>query len=480
MTLRDLIVISTGNLWRMKLRATLTIAGVLIAIGAFVSMVSFGAGNQRNIENQFNQLGLFTTMTVLPKESDSSSVPLDAAALERLATVPGVNLVYPYDAFAVTVRLGDSTVKSKAQALPTSAVKTKLFSGLAAGSGFASDTARQVIINTELMEELGITVPDSAIGKKIVVSVHVSTIDSGLIHILKDKGETVIDRIKRIRPDSLRYAQYRNRVLRTEANEVVRRFVNGFMNAQREVSDTLTIAGVRDMMMATRLRIEPMFIPIATAARFSSAGPGNNPTELFRAMTSGTLFQEPSARKNFSQVTIDFDPKVLYSTIKDSVQSMGYRTFSFAEQFEQIQRMFIYLNLALGVIGLIALFTASLGIMNTMVMSINERRKEIGVLKSLGADDSDIRRLFLVESAVIGFLGTIGGILLGWGISRIVATVAKMFMRKEGIPEMDLFALPVWLILVALAVGVGISIIAGLYPAARASRVDPVAALRNE
>ena len=480
MTLRDLIVISTGNLWRMKLRATLTIAGVLIAIGAFVSMVSFGAGNQRNIENQFNQLGLFTTMTVLPKESDSSSVPLDAAALERLATVPGVNLVYPYDAFAVTVRLGDSTVKSKAQALPTSAVKTKLFSGLAAGSGFASDTARQVIINTELMEELGITVPDSAIGKKIVVSVHVSTIDSGLIHILKDKGETVIDRIKRIRPDSLRYAQYRNRVLRTEANEVVRRFVNGFMNAQREVGDTLTIAGVRDMMMATRLRIEPMFIPIATAAKFSSAGPGNNPTELFRAMTSGTLFQESSTRKNFSQVTIDFDPKVLYSTIKDSVESMGYRTFSFAEQFEQIQRMFIYLNLALGVIGLIALFTASLGIMNTMVMSINERRKEIGVLKSLGADDSDIRRLFLVESAVIGFLGTIGGILLGWGISRIVATVGKMFMRKEGIPEMDLFALPLWLILVALAVGVGISIIAGLYPAARASRVDPVAALRNE
>jgi len=159
---------------------------------------------------------------------------------------------------------------------------------------------------------------------------------------------------------------------------------------------------------------------------------------------------------------------------------LGFRTFSFAAEFEKIQQVFIYFDLALGVVGLIALITASLGIVNTMVMSINERRREIGVLKSLGADDSDIRRLFLIESGVMGVLGTAGGILFGWIITRIVSAIAQAYMKSEGIPPLDLFALPVWLILIALGIGVGVNMLAGWYPAARAARVDPVAALRNE
>ena len=100
MTLRDLIVISTGNLWRMRFRASLTIAGVLIAIAAFVSMVSFGAGNQEYITKEFNDLGLFSTIQVSPKSSPNStdvdSFPwLDHAAIEKLSRISGVNLVYP-------------------------------------------------------------------------------------------------------------------------------------------------------------------------------------------------------------------------------------------------------------------------------------------------------------------------------------------------------------------------------------------------
>jgi putative ABC transport system permease protein len=199
-------------------------------------------------------------------------------------------------------------------------------------------------------------------------------------------------------------------------------------------------------------------------------------------MSSGNLFFAPEDKsgKTFSQITLDIDPHVLYKTISDSVESLGYKTFSFAAQFEEIQKAFFYFDLALSVIGLIALLTASLGIVNTMVMSITERKREIGVLKSLGADEREIRGLFLVESGVIGFIGTIIGIFSGWVITRIVSAVAHFYMRREGIPEMELFALPMWLILIALAVGVGVSVLAGLYPAARAARVDPVEALRND
>jgi putative ABC transport system permease protein len=115
-----------------------------------------------------------------------------------------------------------------------------------------------------------------------------------------------------------------------------------------------------------------------------------------------------------------------------------------------------------------------------MVMSVSERRKEIGILKSLGADDVDIRNLFLIESGVMGAVGTVMGILTGWGASRIISAVVKFYMKRQSLPEVELFALPFWLIGIALAVGIGVSVLAGTFPAARAARVDPVEALRND
>ena len=487
MTLRDLVVISTGNLWRMKLRAFLTISGIVIAIAAFVSMLSFGAGNQEYISRQFNDLGLFSTMQVFPKNksngSDTASSPkLDNTALEKISSVPGVNLVYPYDAFTVKVKLGDSLIDSKAQALPTAAIRTKLFSRMRSGRAFFDDSSREVIVSDVLAKKLGFNLPDSIVGKSLIISVRVSTIDSGLGHILVDCGETVMDRLKRIKFDSLFNSRYRAYVIRTEMNETVKRFLNGFINAQQVVSDTLMICGVRELLPSGQLRVEPIIIPITTATRFNTSGLGGSPVEIFTAMSSGSLFSAPEDKsgKTFSQITIDLDPHILYKSVKDSIEALGFRTFSFAEQFEQIQKAFFYFDLALGVVGLIALITASLGIVNTMVMSITERKREIGVLKSLGADEFEIRGLFLVESGVIGFIGTIVGILFGWTITRIVSIIARMYMSSEGIPEMELFALPMWLVLIALGVGIGVSVLAGFYPAARASRVDPVEALRND
>jgi putative ABC transport system permease protein len=484
MTLRDRLTISAGNLRRMKLRTFLTTSGVLIAIAAFVSMLSFGAGNQQYIEGEFNKLGLFSTMQVYPKSDgpDTSSTPkLDGAALDRLAAVPGVNLVYPYDALSVTVRVADTAITTKAQALPREAVATKLYSKLLAGRSFTGDSSREAMISEELVRALKFASPDSAVGKRLVVSVRRSTIDSGLAHILVDRDVTLLDRVKKIHFDSLFRSEYRSKVIHTEANEVVRRFLYGFVNAQETINDTLTICGVRQASRAGRVRGEPVIIPVATAARFSTSGIGGSPAEVIAAMSRGTLFAAPGegGGRTYSQVTIDFDPKVPYKTIKSTIESFGYRTFSFAEQFEEIQRAFLYFDLALGLIGLIALVTASLGIVNTMIMSITERRKEIGILKSLGAYENDIRGLFLVESAVIGCIGTSGGILFGWLITRMVSALAQAYMRKQGVPEVDLFALPVWLIAIALAVGIGVSIAAGFYPAARASRVDPVEALRD-
>jgi putative ABC transport system permease protein len=484
---RDLLAISSGNLWRMKLRTFLTTSGVVIAIAAFVSMLSFGAGNQRLVTDQFTELGLFTTMQVYAR--DSSGVkdtlphpPLDAVALDTLATIPGVNFVLPYEPFTVWVTWGDSTLKSKAQALSTAATQMKLFSRLQCGSLFESDSSDHIVITDDFARSLRKDSLETLLGDTVIVAVKVSTLDSGFAHVLEENGVRVMDRLKQISFDSLRVPTYRQRVFNREGNAALQRFINGYLNARNPVADTFVISGVLQAGNHRRLPLESIVIPAARARLFTQAGFSGELTDLAGLLSGKGLLPTSDAgnSQSYSQVTLNLDPTASHTAVRKHVERLGYRAFSYAEQFAQIQRFFLYFDLALGLVGLIALTTASLGIINIMVMSILERKREIGVLKSLGADERDIRALFLVESSVIGALGAGVGLLLGWGITQAASVIARYFMRKEGVPEVDLFALPWWLILTALALGIGVSLLAGLYPAARAARVDPVAALRNE
>lgn len=488
MTFHDLVVISTGNLWRLKLRTLLTVSGITIAIAAFVAMVSFGAGTKKNINDQFNSLGLLTTIHVYPKEKTNpadtvTKARLDAAALERLAKIPGVLLVYPYDAFSVQVQLGDKQFEAKAQSLAHAAVQTRLFSNLMAGKIFNSDSARSIMISSSLLNRGRFQPADSLIGKPLVVSAQVAMIDSALRHLITDQGITLLHRFQKLSIDSLLLDErYRGRVIRAEANEALRRFTNGFMNHRLTLSDTLTLCGVMSAEDMRRVRMEEVVMPLATAQRFRSQGYNGNLTDIFATISSGALFASSDDRQDqsFSRATVNFDPQVVYKPIKEAIEAQGFHVFSYAAQFEEMQQVFIYMNMALAMVGLLALFTASLGIVNTMVMSILERRKEIGVFKSLGADDSEIRGLFLFESGMIGFIGASSGIFFGWIISRMVSLFARLYMKKQGLPDMELFTLPLWLVLTAMAFGIGVAVIAGLYPARRAARVDPVEALRNE
>jgi ABC-type lipoprotein release transport system permease subunit len=486
MIFRDLLAISAGNLRRMRLRTSLTVSGVVIAIAAFVSMVSFGAGNQKYISEQFENLGLFTMMQVYPANRTASDTvkarTLDAAALAELSRIPGVRLAYPFDAITVTAAMGDSIASMKAQALPASAVATKLFSRMRAGRAFESDSAKQAVVTTAFLKPFGLAAADSAVGKSLVLSVKAATIDSGLAALVpRDPERYIREKIRSIDPDSIFVARYRYRRLRELADEEISRFLEGFFNHRVTVRDTLVIAGVLPENDG-RTRVEPIIVPVATAARLRSSGLSDNPADLFGALGSGGVpsLSGAASAHAYPRVTLDLDPDVPIERVSDSVKALGFRSFSFAEQFSEMRRFFFYFKLILGIVGLIALATASLGIVNTMVMSILERRREIGVLKSLGANERDIRFLFLVESGVIGAAGSALGILFGWLISRAASFVARAIMARQGMESIELFAMPPWLVLIALGLGIGVSVAAGHYPASRAAAVDPVEALRNE
>ncbi len=489
MTPHDLLDLSVGSLWRIKLRAFLTTAGVVIAIATFVAMLSFAAGNQRWVANAYTELGLLTRINVFPKDektpTDSSSTAvLDRGALETLSAIPGVRAAYPFVEFEVTASVADTEVTSNVRAISVDVMRLKPFSTLLAGAVFSSDDANEAVVTPEFLKKIGLESGDTLVGREMVISTRVASVDSALANAIGNPLVEVPRLLGDVRVDSLVHPGYRDQILRREFGDRLSRFVDGLLTHQSTIADTLTIIAVARKIDEYEVPVSPIIVPEGAARRFVSGGGGfaSDPANLLAAIQSGSVFSPDGVEesRHFPRVTLETDPLAWHEAIVDSVEALGFKAFSFAEEFEQIKRFFVYYYLGLGVIGLIALVTASLGIVNTMVMSITERRREIGILKSLGADEREIQLVFLVESGVIGVVGAAVGILFGWVGTRIIAAVAKTVMSRQEMPVFDPFALPLWLVLLALLFGLVVSVAAGLYPAARAARVDPVEALRSE
>jgi putative ABC transport system permease protein len=185
-------------------------------------------------------------------------------------------------------------------------------------------------------------------------------------------------------------------------------------------------------------------------------------------------------RTPYSSLTVKVTASQFTQDVEAEIKKQGYGAFSIADALEGAKRAFLILDIVLGLIGSIALAVSSLGIVNTMVMSILERTREIGVMKALGGSDGDIRKIFLVEASAIGLMGGIGGVALGWLVGRIINFGANVYIKNQGGEGGNLFAVPLWLIAVSIAFSILVSLIAGSYPASRAAKLNPMQALRHD
>src|SRR5260221_2695128 len=150
---------------------------------------------------------------------------------------------------------------------------------------------------------------------------------------------------------------------------------------------------------------------------------------------------------------------------------MGFSAFSLNDALQGARRGFIILDIVRSLIGSIALAVSALGIMNTMVMSILERTREIGIMKAIGGSDGDIRRIFLIEASAIGFFGGIAGVALGWLVGRIINIGANIYIQQQGGTPGNLFSLPFWLIGGGIWLFIPVTPLAGSLPAPRAGQV---------
>ena len=160
---------------------------------------------------------------------------------------------------------------------------------------------------------------------------------------------------------------------------------------------------------------------------------------------------------------------------------MGHEAYSLNDQLEYTKKQAATIQAVLGGIGGVSLLVAAIGITNTMVMSIYERTKEIGIMKVIGASLKDIKKLFLFESALIGLFGGMLGIGFSYSLSYLVNKFSYQFGEALGAyGASKISIIPIWLVIVAMAFSALIGIISGYFPARRAMNLSALEAIRTE
>jgi putative ABC transport system permease protein len=479
----DLLELASRNLREAKLRNTLTTLGIAVGVASLVAMLSLGVGLQEFASRRLERTGLFDSIYVRPRQSAARPGPgggfgrppqdadagvptspdirpLDEAARKEIEALPGVIEVYSEVHFTAEASLGESGQLTTVAGLPASTDSNDAFDDME-GHFFSSADAMEVILRAEMAQSLA---------------------DAANIQPAALIGRTL----------TLRFPQ---RQARAAANAAA-------SATTPSASGTAAAAGLNDLGLG--FSIVPTEKPFTIVGIVVTGDPGVGPGGLGGsgayiplkvaeqlAPVQGSdlreVMDESSASGSaagggvrYANLTLRTDGPGSVQPVEDAIKTMGFSTFSLLDVTKNLRLLFAILDMLLGIFGSLALAVASLGIVNTLVMAILERRREIGVLKALGASNRDVRRLFFLEAGVMGLAGGVVGVGMGWAIGRAIQFGTRIYLHRQGVPAENIWSVPWWLALGAIAFAVLVSLAAGIVPASRAARLDPVQALRYE
>ncbi len=415
-----------SSIRRRKLRTALSSAGVAIGIAAMGIIVSFANGVQDSLTNAFAITGQLNQVSV----GDSNFGPtdptkhkvLDKAALAKLAGLPHVQDAYGNLFVEGTLSNANATLTNTylTSAAPLSQTPTALSKFLAAGGFQSSDNADEVLLSVDTASKLGYK-PAAAIGQKVTFS--------GLFPGFFVGG-------------------------------------TGQQPASTSIPVALTIVGV--VTNATNIgNGSATFISVpygAAVAYWDRMGSANNWTT-----------------DEFNSITLVADSSGTVDSVAKAVKALGYQATTSSDFLKGFSQFITILEIGLSGLAAIALIVACLGIANTMYTAVLERTREIGILKALGARSADVRGMFMSEAGMIGLIGGATGLLIAALVSVVGNVVVNNIAANQGIPlDLSVFRITWWLVAGALVLATVFSALSGFLPALRASRLDPVAALRYE
>lgn len=438
----DLLRLIFGNLSRRKARVALTAIGVVIGTSAVVILVSLASGLQRSATEQLYGIGDLSQIQVMPTfggeggpimmggdgggvvSTDSQQALLTNFALEDLRAIPGVESVIPRDYL-----MAGGILK---------------YQKLEAGVNIIG-------IDVDDLADLGLeaTEGDTALARgTVIVGVMVPN------NFYDPKARPGQEPPP---PPQLYGQQLQMVVSKWDAQGV-----------------------------ETRKTVSMRVVGVLKETRGESDWSIYMPLDQIKVLNEWAMNRRINYNKDgYSQVIVKVSDVDQVLQITDQIAAMGFQAFTPQSFVEGINNFFLVLQFIFGGVGAIALLVAAIGIANTMAMSILERTREIGLMKAVGATNRDVLTIFLGEAAGIGFIGGLGGVVLGWLAGQGINVLATVFLAQQssqmgGPPPSIAVYTPIWLPLFALIFSTFVGMLSGLYPALRAANMIPVLALKYE
>jgi hypothetical protein len=442
-------------------------------------MLSLGIGLQKLATRQLGRSGLFDTVVVTSRQdgrgprfaqtapATGQAKPLDDVARHSFEQMANVAEVYPNFSAVGDIRLESNKIGNHftvVGTLPQSARNSESFDDVQGGF-FSSANAQEAIILSDFGRELldvpreprGVDVKltqDQAsqlLGKYIVLRYHKREAgESAPLAGKAKKGEPDPDDV-----DSADGAQGQDQQSFNLVPQQLKLKIVGIVSSEPN-------RGLRQGRT-------PVFLPLAMAESLDMVQAG----ELWSTL-------RPTDTKTYIALIVRVAKSKAVSQVEEDIKKQGFSTFSILDASKGITNFFKFLDLFLGIFGSLALAVASLGIINTLVMAIMERRREIGIMKALGASDGDVKRIFFFEAGTMGLLGGAVGTGLGWMIGKVINLVTNIYLQRQDVQPENFWYVPLWLVIAALVFSVFVSLFAGLYPASRAAKLNPVEALRHD
>lgn len=447
----DIIRMILKNLLRRKVRTMLTVVGVVIGTASIVIMISIGIGMNESFKDELSRMGSLNTINVRAggngmmmvrgggAVSVSSSMgqqesELDDKAVAQLSGISGVEAAVPI--IEVQGKLISGKYVSYAQIIGVNPESIGVLN-LKAGSGRllqAGDTLNMVF---------GSEVQNNFYNPKNSFSYM-----SGppKIDLMKDKLTLSLD---------MSYG---------ESN-------SGYPEGTAPKKPvTYVIKGVGILEGGGYENAYNVFMPMDQLKK------------AVRDFNKGKKSNEAINIKNYSRIIVRVANLNDVQEVQQQIKDMGYYADSLTDILQSMQKTAAGIQMVLGAIGAVSLLVASIGITNTMVMSIYERTREIGIMKVIGAALKDIKKMFLFESGMLGFFGGLIGIAMSYAVSFILnsAGFALINFYGPGDGHSKTSVIPLWLSASALLFTSLIGLISGYYPARRAMKLSALEAIKKE
>lgn len=390
-----LLYMAWKNLMHKKLRAFLTVFGVVIGIGAIFFLLSFGLGLQKLVTEEV--IGNQSIKSIDVSTPNSRILKLDQPNFDKMKDLPHVTRIGALYSFAGSLKAQGSEIDSIVYGEDDNYQK---MNDIAIEEGrrlTASDTS-VVVINQSTQRTLGFKDAKTSMNKK--VSLRVPIVDAD--------------------------------------------------GSQRELNKELSIVGVVAGQSGNEVYI---------------------PAGIFSAAEVAV----------FSQIKVEADSAGSVAQLRNQIESLGFLTASPVDTIDQINQVFRFFNVMLAGFGAVGMIVAVLGMFNTLTISLLERTKEVGLMITLGGRNRDMRKLFIFEAVLLSFSGAVLGILTAIILGQVINLAMNAFARGRGVTEyFQLFSLPAWLILSTIVFMLCVGLAVVYLPARRASRINPIDALRRE